>query len=70
MSNNIPVEINPQVLYETQGNVTFQTVNDFVKQSFLTSDFVKITGEVKVYHRDEKEELINRLLEFAKGGAK
>lgn len=70
MNNNIPVVIDPQVLYGTYGNTEFQTVNDFVEQSFLTSKLVKITGEDKVYHIDEKEELIHRLLELAKGGIK
>lgn len=66
MSNNIPVEINPQEVFGTRGNVMFQTVNDFVKHSFLISDCVKIKGESKVYHKEEENELINRLIELAR----
>lgn len=64
MSNIIPVEINPQEIFETRGNVMFQTVKDFVKQSFLVSDCVKIKGENKIYHKNEANEVINRIIEL------
>ena len=66
MSNIIPVEINPQEVFGTRGNAMFQTVNDFVRQSFLVSDYVRIKGEEKIYYKNEKNELINRLIELSK----
>lgn len=66
MSNIIPVEINPQEVFGTRGNAMFQTVNDFVRQSFLASDYVRIKGEEKIYYKNEKNELINRLIELSK----
>jgi len=66
MSHSIPVEINPQEVFGTRGNAMFQTVNDFVRQSFLISDCVKIKGETKVYSKEEENELINRLIELAR----
>lgn len=57
--------IDPQVIFETKGNIMFQTINDFVKEMFECSSCVKIKGEEKIYHRDEIDELINRILELA-----
>lgn len=44
----------------------FQTINDFVKQSFMVSDYVKIKGENIIYHKDEANEVVNRLIELAR----
>ncbi|MBP3740161.1 MAG: hypothetical protein J6I41_03510 [Bacteroidales bacterium] len=66
MNNVIPVEINPQEVLGTRGNVMFQTINDFVKQSFMVSDYVKIKGENIIYHKDEANEVVNRLIELAR----
>ncbi len=65
MNRNEIGTIDPQVIFETKGNAMFQTVNDFVNHMFLTFPRLKIKGEEKIYHKDEINELINRLLELA-----
>lgn len=64
--NIIVIEIPLEELNQPSGNLAFQKDEDYVNQAFKSADYLRIKGEVRIYHKSEFSELIRHINELKK----